>query len=252
MSRDLLPVDPRTKEPLEPRDQPGYYPTYRVLEQQAFWDEATRRVVLARVNDVPPLRFFDEAQARILEAVFARLLPQDDRSEQRKIPILPFVDERLHKGEGDGYRLEGMPPDPAAYRIGVRAIDLAAKEMFGRPFVELSVSEQELLLEDVRSGGSECAIAAWGQLPPHRFFLVMLHDAAKVYYAHPWAWDEIGFGGPAYPRGYMRLERGEPEPWEGEERRYEWDPPPSCRSAALEEVAEEDQRRAPPGQGGTH
>jgi hypothetical protein len=26
-----------------------------------------------------------------------------------------------------------------------------------------------------------------------------------AFYAHPWAWNEIGFGGPAYPRGYMRL-----------------------------------------------
>jgi hypothetical protein len=25
------------------------------------------------------------------------------------------------------------------------------------------------------------------------------------FYSHPWAWNEIGFGGPAYPRGYMRL-----------------------------------------------
>ena len=24
------------------------------------------------------------------------------------------------------------------------------------------------------------------------------------FYSHPWAWNEIGFGGPAYPRGYMR------------------------------------------------
>jgi hypothetical protein len=25
------------------------------------------------------------------------------------------------------------------------------------------------------------------------------------FYSHPWAWNEIGFGGPAYPRGFMRL-----------------------------------------------
>ena len=26
-----------------------------------------------------------------------------------------------------------------------------------------------------------------------------------AFYSHPWAWNEIGFGGPAYPQGYMRL-----------------------------------------------
>jgi len=26
-----------------------------------------------------------------------------------------------------------------------------------------------------------------------------------AFYSHPWAWNEIGYGGPAYPQGYMRL-----------------------------------------------
>jgi hypothetical protein len=29
-----------------------------------------------------------------------------------------------------------------------------------------------------------------------------------AFYSHPWAWNEIGFGGPAYPRGFMRLGQG--------------------------------------------
>ncbi len=40
--------------------------------------------------------------------------------------------------------------------------------------------------------------------------------ACEAFYAHPYAWDEIGFGGPAYPRGYLRLGRGSREPWEDE------------------------------------
>ena len=27
----------------------------------------------------------------------------------------------------------------------------------------------------------------------------------SAFYSHPWAWNEVGFGGPAYPRGFMRL-----------------------------------------------
>ena len=35
------------------------------------------------------------------------------------------------------------------------------------------------------------------------------------FYSHPWAWNEIGFGGPAYPRGFMRLGAlGPREPYE--------------------------------------
>ncbi len=73
-------------------------------------------------------------------------------------------------------------------------------------------------------------------MPPHRYFLRLVTDACEAYYAHPWAWDEIGFGGPAYPRGYFRLENGEPEPWEVDERRYEWHAPPGSPSAEYKEV----------------
>ena len=43
---------------------------------------------------------------------------------------------------------------------------------------------------------------------------------SQAFYSHPWAWNEIGFGGPAYPRGYARfgsphLDGGEREAWEG-------------------------------------
>ena len=32
-----------------------------------------------------------------------------------------------------------------------------------------------------------------------------MRDLRRQFYAHPWAWNEIGFGGPAYPRGYARF-----------------------------------------------
>lgn len=43
----------------------------------------------------------------------------------------------------------------------------------------------------------------------------------SIYYAHPTAWNEIGFGGPAYPRGYASLNHGLPEPWEVREVRLD-------------------------------
>ena len=63
------------------------------------------------------------------------------------------------------------------------------------------------------------------RMPVHRFWAMLMEDCVTAYYSHPWAWDEIGFGGPAYPRGYMRLENGLPEPWEKDEERYEWNAP---------------------------
>ncbi len=46
---------------------------------------------------------------------------------------------------------------------------------------------------------------AWDQLDVARAFAVCMRAILAAFYSHPWAWNEIGYGGPAYPQGYMRL-----------------------------------------------
>jgi hypothetical protein len=48
------------------------------------------------------------------------------------------------------------------------------------------------------------------------------------------------------------LERGEPEPWEVEEQRYEWEAPATSVSGDCEALAGVGEHEAVPGQGGTH
>ncbi len=58
----------------------------------------------------------------------------------------------------------------------------------------------------------------WGELRPDVFFKKrMARDVVLAYYAHPTAWSEIGWGGPASPRGYVRLDSNERDPWEAAE-----------------------------------
>ena len=59
----------------------------------------------------------------------------------------------------------------------------------------------------------------WKELPARRFFQLFMRDVITNYYAHPAAWAEIGFNGPASPRGHMRLGLGKRDPWEAEEKR---------------------------------
>lgn len=227
---DLLPVDPATNRPLPPREQPGYYPGFSTLGQQNFWDEATRKVVLTRVHEVPPIRFFTPEEATLMQAVLARVLPQDDRDPDHRIPILPFIDERLYYGRIDGYRYESMPPDGSAHRLGLQAIDAIARHLHATPFITLGPTEQDEVLLTIHDGKPPAGEGIWRRMSVKYYWAMLIQDAVEVYYAHPFAWDEIGFGGPAYPRGYMRLERGEPEPWEVREVRYAWAPPPTALS----------------------
>jgi hypothetical protein len=235
---ERLPMDPITGKPLQPRAQPGYYPGYSTLDQKGFWDQATRTVVLERIRGIPPLRFFTKEEARLFETVCDHILPQDDRDIAHRIPIVPFVDKRLYDKQIDGYRFEDMPPDGEAHRLGLQAIEKMARELFGRGFLELTWLGQEEVLRLIHDGKPKAAQNVWKRLNVHRYWAMLVQDCVEVYYAHPWSWDEIGYGGPAYPRAYMRLERGEPEPWEVEERRYDWQAPPSALSDSGYEVVQ--------------
>lgn len=247
-----LPIDPRTKEPLPPRAQPGYYPGFSTLGQADFWDEATRAVVLKRVNEPPAIRFFTLDEATILAAVCDRIMPQDDRDEAHRIPIVNGIDARLHANRTDGYRYEHMPPDREAHRLGLQAIDQIAQHLCGQSFVALGPIDQDRVLETLHDAKPPAAKEIWDKMPVTRYWMLLVQDVVEQYYAHPYAWDEIGFGGPAYPRAYVRLENGQPEPWEVAEKRYEWEAPPSTLSGTAKPLPEHGDRTASPGQGGTH
>jgi hypothetical protein len=237
---------------LTKREQPGYYPGFSTLKQKRYWDAATRKIVEERVSKEKPIRFFTADEARTMLAVVDRILPQDDRTDERRIAILPGIDERLYENRLEGYRFEDMPPDQEAYRIAARAFEEMARKLHGRLFHELSVREQEEILRSIHQAKPQAAQGVWKQMNIERFWAMLVADVVSVYYAHPWAWDEIGFGGPAYPRGYMRLEEGEPEPWEVDEKRYEWEAPADSISDVEEMHAGAREHLVHPGQAGTH
>ena len=253
VDENRLPVNPETKQPLPPSAQPGYYQGFSTLSQKAFWDEATRNVVMARVEQVPPIRYFSPEEARFMQAVCDRLLPQDDRDEQHKIPVVNYIDDRLYNRRIDGYRFADMPPDHKAHRLGLQAIEAIARHMFNKPFVDLGPFEQDRVLKTIHDGDPPAGEEIWQKMSIMHFWMLIMQDVLDAYYAHPYAWDEIGFGGPAYPRGYMRLEGGKPEPWEVQEQRYKWQAPASSLSDEYSPIgAEGGHKQQTPGQEGTH
>jgi Gluconate 2-dehydrogenase subunit 3 len=250
MSRKSFPFRSTGGE-IQGMEQPGYYPGYSTMAQKSSWDQATGDVVSQRIEEVPPIRFFSPQEAALLDAVINRLMPQDDRSEARTIPILPVIDERLYKNSLNGFRYEDMPPDQEAYRLGIKAVDEMAQSRFRQSFVELTVHRQELILKSLHDEKPDPEHPAWQRMPVHRFWALLMEDCVTAYYSHPWSWDEIGFGGPAYPRGYMRLENGLREPWEKDEQRYEWNAPADSVSA-LDEQAAPPEHGSLHGHGGSH
>jgi hypothetical protein len=220
------------------------------MSQKAYWDAATRQVVEDRIYHVPPIRFFTPDEFPTIDAVVNRIMPQDDRRPEVKIPVLNYIDERLFEDKIEGYRFADMPPDRDAYRLGIQAIDQTALKMGGKLFGGLDPIKQDEVLKTIHDGKEVAAHAIWRKMSIHRFWHLLVQDCVGAYYSHPWAWDEIGYGGPAYPRAYTRLEGGLPEPWEVDEQPYEWLAPVDSLSDIYEPLGAGPVSVA--GQGGTH
>jgi hypothetical protein len=194
------------------------YPDADVLAQRGHWDDATRQVVLDRVHNVPTYAYFDASQRATLEALCARVIPQQHRPPERRVPIGPWIDQRCASHASDGFRFEDMPPTELAWTWGLEGLDQAAQALLEHPdrFADLDHAHQDQVLEAIRAGDPPGEV--WRRLPAKRWWVfVALRQITGIYYAHPYAWDEIGFGGPAYPRGYFALNFGAPEPWEAGE-----------------------------------
>ncbi len=236
---------------MKERKQPGYYPGYSTLSQRNFWDAATRNLVEDRVYNVPQIRFFTSDELPLITAVCNRILPQEDRWPEFRIPIVNYIDERLFENRISGYRYEDMPVDREAHRLGLNAIDQTAQALHGMPFVDLDPLNQDLILKSIHDGEKLAAHDIWDRMSIDRYWQLLVGDCAAAYYAHPWAWDEIGYGGPAYPRAYTRLEGGMPESWEVDEQRYDWAAPSNSISDRYEETGS-GSHGSHHGQGGTH
>jgi hypothetical protein len=199
---DTLPAQRRGTTP----QMHGRYPDYDVLNAADHWDPLTRRVVLERVASVPEIRFFDADEERTLRAFCDVAIGQ---TSDPRVPVLEMIDAKLDAGQFDGYRYSDMPADPETWRRVAANLDTTARERGSDGgFAAADVELQHQIVQSFSEGKLD-----W-ELPAGRAWGVVMRGVLGAFYSHPWAWNEIGFGGPAYPRGYARLGPGQREHWE--------------------------------------
>ena len=188
-----------------PGSRPPRFPGFDVLNEVDRWDAVTAGVVLARLSPPPELSFFTGVEQATAEALCDQLLAQHD---DPRVPVAALIDVRLARGETDGWHCAELPPDGDAWRRTLAFLDDDATRMYGSSFARLTTSEQASCVQTVQSLGKQ----TWHELPAHQVWSLWTRYACTAFYSHPWAWNEIGFPGPAYPRGYknMGLDRREP------------------------------------------
>lgn len=193
------------------------YPDYDVLAKwdSQSWNAKTRQVIAERlrIGEGAP-RFLDPGAWATLCALADHLVPQPQG--RPPIPVAAMLDAKLLEDVGEGFRHKHMPKLREAWARGLAAIEAEARG-FGAPtFAALPPGGKNRLIAAMRDG--KLKARAWGGMPPDRFFRDrIINELVVVYYAHPSAWSAIGFGGPASPRGYVRLEPGVIDPWEAVE-----------------------------------
>lgn len=236
-----LPHNREDGQPRTPQDLPrqrngitpqmhGRYPDFNVLDAAGHWDPVTRETVLARAHETPPVRFFDAAQERCLRAFCDIVMAQD---AEPRIPVLEMVDQKLHEGRLDGYQHAHMPDDRETWRRVAAGLDQEARRRGAAGFAAAGDEQQRAIVRALADGDLHDGI--WEGLDASTAWSVVMRAVLSAFYSHPWAWNEIGFAGPAYPRGYMRLQPGPAgrEPHEAPEA-FETDPVVDVPARGLE------------------
>jgi hypothetical protein len=178
----------------------GRFPDYDVLESVANWDAATRAVVLARLTVDGRFEFFSAQEEPALRAFCDVVLAQD---HDPRVPVAELVDAKLAAGRLDGYRYDGMPDDRETWRLSLAGLDAVADRWHRSSFASCAARDREGIVQEFAHG--RLSGGPWERLSVERAWEVCTRMMLEAFYSHPWAWNEIGFGGPAYPRGYMRL-----------------------------------------------
>jgi hypothetical protein len=195
------------------------FPGADVLAQAGHWDQVTADAIAARVVPPPVPKFFsgpEEACARVL----LNLLTGQDDDGEPAVPVFEMVDARLSAGETDGWRYDDMPEDGQAWRDALAHLDADASRRCGTSFADAPAADRSALVQAVQDLKSD----DWHGLPAGHVWSLWTRYACTAFYAHPAAWAEIGFPGPAYPRGYKNVGVDRREPFEVRDAKPSLDP----------------------------
>ncbi len=188
----------------------GLYPDYDVLALQDEWDDHTREIVNKRLG---PFQFklLTQWERDMIKTVGQHLIY--DNREEILDWIAAHVDHKLNSPLGEGQRKPKTPPQKILIRDGLKALDNWAKHSFSTSFISLEMDQQFQIISSLQFGWLE-QLKDWDEGLQKDLFKKLVGLVVDAYYSHPWVWSEIGYGGPAYPRGYVRVGLGLTDPWE--------------------------------------
>lgn len=188
----------------------SHYPGFNTLAEQDAWDDYSRSVVLKRLQPAKPT-LLRQDEIDTVRAI-ARNLLYESREKLLDF-VVAHIDSQLASPIGESERKSMLPPQDVLVRRGLAALNGAAMEMESKPFHLCKPETQAHLLQTLQKGQAALP-AVFADVPQKDLFKKLLLLSVDAFSSHPAIWSEMGYPGPAYPRGYYRIERGLHDPWE--------------------------------------
>lgn len=175
--------------------------------------DKTATAQAAEAAATAPREAFETLTAResdLLERIVERLIPSDEHGPGAKeARVAHYIDRALGGG---------LAESRAAYASGLESLDRYARSSRGKPFLELSGSDQDSVLIDCETGGATGFTGSSAQ-----FFGMLLSHTRQGMFGDPYyggnanfvGWDLIGYPGvrtAVSPADQKALEAGELKP----------------------------------------
>ena len=147
------------------------------------------------------------AESELLERIVERLIPSDEHGPGAKeARVAHYIDRALGGG---------LANQRQTYAAGLAALDRYARSSRGKPFLELSGTDQDSVLIDCETGGATGFVGSSAQ-----FFAMLLSHTRQGMFGDPYyggnanfvGWDLIGYPGvrtAVSPTDQKALEAGE-------------------------------------------
>ena len=163
-------------------------------------------------------QIFDTEQFLTLQALVECIIPR------ASFDLPACLDRTLDTTPRDGWRFSTLPPDPDAWRIGLRSLDAAAHHEQGVPFLALYPGQQGALLGEAAAGklgkgllgslhlGPSATLFSGDQM--RQWIEDVRGEITRIYVSDPRTLELMGFTGFADNGGFTEIRLGEREAFE--------------------------------------
>lgn len=189
------------------------YPSFNVMDEREAWDIHTQAIVTNRVLEPQPCTVLDGEEQQLMRRICSALV--DDGREEVIRYVLAHIDRTLKETTGEGERKAGIPERKTLILEGIQHVGKLIFQLTGNKAIKCDEQKITEVLRQISEGRAN--FSKWPSDLQREWFVKMLNLTVEAYCSHPVVWSEMGYAGPAYPRGYVRGDIGQLDPWEAKE-----------------------------------